>query len=303
MPFCPSCGKEISENVSFCSNCGAKVLVGSTAETKDSTGKSFQIKSKHIILGIIVVIVLFSIAVFLFKDRVLVPYIVKGPQEAQECPFDCCIYGDYKIKQCEADFECFNNKCKAIDSDNDGLTDIEERQQGTNVNYFDTDGDGLSDYIEVKVEHTNPLNKNTDGDRYDDGEDNEPLIKNSAIIKVDVTHKDWEWELFGILDLLENLKKFEPDFTLATAKVDIIITNTGDDYTEYVRFDNVFKIQRVEVMRIPESIGILNEGEQVSKHYEYKFTAKQAPNAIWNAIKSKTTEWSFEVFNVVYEKF
>jgi hypothetical protein len=39
-------------------------------------------------------------------------------------------------------------KCK-VDSDGDGLTDIQEYYFGTNPNSADTDGDGVSDYIEV----------------------------------------------------------------------------------------------------------------------------------------------------------
>ncbi len=56
-----------------------------------------------------------------------------------------------------------------IDSDGDGLTDVEERKAGTNSNVIDTDNDGLSDYEEVKVYHTDPLNADTDGDSYLDG--------------------------------------------------------------------------------------------------------------------------------------
>jgi len=56
-----------------------------------------------------------------------------------------------------------------LDSDKDGLTDVEERQLGTNSNGSDTDGDGLSDYQEVKIYKTNPLNPDTDGDTYTDG--------------------------------------------------------------------------------------------------------------------------------------
>jgi len=56
-----------------------------------------------------------------------------------------------------------------IDSDNDGLTDVEEKAAGTNPNVIDTDNDGLSDYEEVKIYHTNPLVADTDGDGYLDG--------------------------------------------------------------------------------------------------------------------------------------
>jgi len=56
-----------------------------------------------------------------------------------------------------------------IDSDADGLTDIEEKNAGTNPNIIDTDNDGLSDYEEVKIYLTNPLLTDTDGDTYLDG--------------------------------------------------------------------------------------------------------------------------------------
>lgn len=56
-----------------------------------------------------------------------------------------------------------------VDSDNDSLTDEEEKAAGTNINVIDTDNDGLSDYEEVKIYHTNPLSADTDGDGYLDG--------------------------------------------------------------------------------------------------------------------------------------
>ncbi|MBT3689829.1 hypothetical protein HN800_02020 [bacterium] len=57
------------------------------------------------------------------------------------------------------------------DSDNDGLTDVEELAIGTDPFEVDSDGDGLFDREEVKVYHTNPLNPDTDGDGWLDGTD------------------------------------------------------------------------------------------------------------------------------------
>ncbi len=58
-----------------------------------------------------------------------------------------------------------------LDSDNDGLTDEEERALGMNINSVDSDSDGLFDRIEVKVYKTDPLNSDTDGDGFLDGEE------------------------------------------------------------------------------------------------------------------------------------
>jgi outer membrane protein OmpA-like peptidoglycan-associated protein len=59
----------------------------------------------------------------------------------------------------------------ADDSDNDGLTDDEEYEYGTDPDKPDTDADGLLDGEEVKKYKTNPLKKDTDGDWLTDGEE------------------------------------------------------------------------------------------------------------------------------------
>jgi hypothetical protein len=55
------------------------------------------------------------------------------------------------------------------DTDQDGLTDEEEINFGTDPNNSDTDEDGLFDRDEVKIYKTDPLNPDTDGDGYSDG--------------------------------------------------------------------------------------------------------------------------------------
>lgn len=59
----------------------------------------------------------------------------------------------------------------APDSDRDGLTDDEEAALGTSVRSADTDNDGLSDRDEIKVWSTNPLNPDSDGDSFLDGQE------------------------------------------------------------------------------------------------------------------------------------
>lgn len=58
-----------------------------------------------------------------------------------------------------------------VDTDQDGLTDDEEKQLGTDPNKVDTDNDGLFDREEVKVYKTDPLNPDTDGDKFSDGDE------------------------------------------------------------------------------------------------------------------------------------
>ncbi len=70
------------------------------------------------------------------------------------------------------------------DADNDGLTNKEERELGTDPHNPDTDGDGLSDGDEVHKYHTDPLKVDTDGDGLTDGDEvlkyhTDPLNKDS----------------------------------------------------------------------------------------------------------------------------
>lgn len=58
-----------------------------------------------------------------------------------------------------------------VDSDGDSLTDLQEAALGTNPNLIDSDFDGLSDYEEVYIYGTDPLNPDTDGDSYSDGDE------------------------------------------------------------------------------------------------------------------------------------
>lgn len=65
--------------------------------------------------------------------------------------------------------EVNNTMTTPVDSDNDGLTDDQERALGTSTANPDTDGDGVSDGDEVVIWNTNPLVADTDGDGYADG--------------------------------------------------------------------------------------------------------------------------------------
>ncbi|HEY4711914.1 MAG TPA: zinc-ribbon domain-containing protein [Dehalococcoidia bacterium] len=40
MPFCPNCGKEVSEGITFCPNCGQRLKVGVTPENTSGQGES-----------------------------------------------------------------------------------------------------------------------------------------------------------------------------------------------------------------------------------------------------------------------
>lgn len=60
---------------------------------------------------------------------------------------------------------------QSVDSDNDQLDDVREKEIGTNPQNTDSDGDGLSDGDEVIVYKTNPLKADTDEDSLSDGDE------------------------------------------------------------------------------------------------------------------------------------
>lgn len=55
------------------------------------------------------------------------------------------------------------------DTDNDGLTNLEEQDLGTNINKADTDGDKLEDYDEIYKYKTDPVKRDSDDDLLSDG--------------------------------------------------------------------------------------------------------------------------------------
>jgi hypothetical protein len=70
-----------------------------------------------------------------------------------------------------------------IDSDLDGLTNLEEQGNNTNPTLPDTDGDGLSDGDELNTHLTSPVLADSDGDGWDDYEEinthgSDPLVAN-----------------------------------------------------------------------------------------------------------------------------
>ena len=58
-----------------------------------------------------------------------------------------------------------------VDSDNDGISNIDELKLGSSPSSKDTDMDGLDDGYEVKVLKTSPIKADTDGDGLDDYEE------------------------------------------------------------------------------------------------------------------------------------
>ena len=88
------------------------------------------------------------------------------------------------------------------DPDHDGLTNLQEFQNGTDPHNPDTDGDGLTDGDEVFKYHTNPLLPDTDGDGIPDGVEiqtgTDPLDPNSYDLSKAVQSLDIKPNIFAL---------------------------------------------------------------------------------------------------------
>ena len=71
------------------------------------------------------------------------------------------------------------------DTDNDGLTNNEEAELGTDPRTADTDGDGLTDGDEMKHYNTSPLKADSDGDGLGDGEEVGTTMTNPNLADTD----------------------------------------------------------------------------------------------------------------------
>lgn len=98
------------------------------------------------------------------------------PEEFGSSSDEVILENDEKeIEATSSDLEIQNTEEKIniglLDSDEDGLSNIDELIFGTNINKFDTDKDGLNDFEEIYTYFTDPNNLDTDWDGYKDGDE------------------------------------------------------------------------------------------------------------------------------------
>jgi len=141
-------------------------------------------KKKYFIIGLIGILAIIAILVywFVFHESVVEVADEQANQELQES--NTTRSSDPADPQSSPVTESENadiisnpsdgdelNQFIDSDSDQDGLTNEEETQLGTNLLKADSDNDGLFDREEVKVYFTDPVNADTDNDGYLDGEE------------------------------------------------------------------------------------------------------------------------------------
>ncbi|MCK9568143.1 hypothetical protein M0R72_04285 [Candidatus Pacearchaeota archaeon] len=266
MSYCNKCGKEIPEG-SYCADCKINNLNSKVEQNK---------KNNLIIFGIFIgIVVILGVLYFTLNAKVI------DNQKEKECPYECCKESSgFIIKPCSNLYECKESRCIAIDSDEDGLTDIKEEELGTN-----------------------PINQNSDNDRYNDGIDTNPLTPNSANIDVILTSKSWDWKYGNIALTFIGGGIINPDLVIAEPKASVEVTNLGNDYTSFVDFSIIFKISNTLISRKEVHINKFNVGDNFQEIYIQEITAGEVPDLLINLIKEGTNDWGIEIQNLNYEKF
>lgn len=251
--------------------------------------------------------------------------------QKQECPYECCSEGTYYEKLCPSDYECISNSCIPLDSDGDGLTNIEEKNIRTDPFSYDTDGDTLGDYQEYKVLGTNPLDKNTDNDRYDDAEDPNPTKINSAEITFNLLQEEGNYNIINLVKdtiivgatasalgvctagTLGACAAAIPgvwaaigpilDDVIYTKNFGILINNLGDDYASYLNYEVVYRIGSEELKRIPYSYGRINANSQSTVSYSEDILMEDIKyGRTWDLILGKEGI-TIQIENLDYERF
>ena len=85
----------------------------------------------------------------------------------------------------ENDFDPINIDEAELDSDADGLSNIEEQEAGTNPNKVDTDEDDLTDSDEINIYFTDPQLVDTDNDNLSDGSEVNVHLTNPTLEDTD----------------------------------------------------------------------------------------------------------------------
>lgn len=163
------------------------------------------------------------------------------------------------------------------DYDKDGLTNIEERDLGTYMNDKDSDYDGLNDYDEVKVYHTDPLVADTDSDGLSDyeevqvakklGLDNISSVDTSIKFNQTLSRDNMDKELYmnnvigvsvegnvpGLIDKHIELKKSNNSAISSTKSIlglPIYVSNNYNNQKVTIKFDCSNYKERLEGLRV-----------------------------------------------------
>lgn len=165
---CPKCNSEIDSKKKFCTKCGYNLEEFQKEEKEkkktERNKKIYKIKLKIVLVLFLILIILILVLIglnFFGKQshKSKEKYSVINQIEEQDN-----LYTEGILNQ---EIE-LTEENKTLDYDADGLTNEEEKQYGTSMINSDTDGDGLTDYDEIKRYNSDPTKYSTSGDDISD---------------------------------------------------------------------------------------------------------------------------------------
>lgn len=262
---CPKCNSEIDTKNKFCTKCGYNLEEHQKEEKQKNktarTEKLYKIKLKialilflFLIISILVLIGLNFFGKQSHKSKTAYTNVIQGNNTKQEI-----IYTETNLEN-----EELTEENKRLDYDEDGLTNEEEQQYGTNMRSSDTDGDGLSDYDEIKRHNSDPTKYSTSGDDISDYikvERDLEITRKYASSEVKPEEVEINYNIKLIPDDINSqyyggLKQFSNDTTIkSTYNIFNLLNFKGT-----VEYDTNNK----------ESILLLKDGNQYSEFKNYK---------------------------------
>lgn len=184
---CPKCGNEVNKKTKFCAKCGFNMeqyYSEQLKEKKEQRGKKIY-KVKKIIALILFLVLIITISILIYinvngkkshkssNDYQVVQQEPKDEEDEEENLKQGIVELEFKV----------TDENKDLDYDKDGLTNEEEEKYGTKMIDSDSDGDGLTDYDEVKKYNSDPAKYSTSGDDISD------YIKVQRKLEIDKTYK------------------------------------------------------------------------------------------------------------------
>jgi outer membrane protein OmpA-like peptidoglycan-associated protein len=161
----------------------------------------------------------------------------------------------------------YSSKSCSKDSDNDGITDCDERILRLNPNNPDTDSDGLDDGVELNKYNTDPKNDDSDGDNLKDGEE---IITYSTLPLVMDTDKDGINDFQEVITYKSDPLNADTDNDILTDGEEVLkfMTDPNSSDTDGDKLNDYFELNtsKTNPLVVDTDSDGLDDGNEINKY-------------------------------------